>query len=62
MHFIAAGNDIRSSWPLAQLAALVPHGRYSTVPDVTHDFWATHPEVWISMVTATLHQLAESPE
>jgi proline iminopeptidase len=51
MHFIAAGDDIRPSWPLAQLAELVPHGRFSTVPGVPHDFWYTDPEVWIKTVT-----------
>ncbi|NUT07503.1 MAG: alpha/beta hydrolase [Hamadaea sp.] len=52
MHFIAAGDDIRPSWPLAQLAALVPRGRFSTVPGVPHDFWFTHPELWTKTVTA----------
>ena len=51
MHFIAAGDDIRPSWPLAQLAELVPHGRFSTVPGVPHDFWFTHPTVWTETVT-----------
>jgi proline iminopeptidase len=46
MHFIAAGDDIRPDWPLRQLAELVPHGRFSTVPGVGHDFWHTHPQVW----------------
>jgi proline iminopeptidase len=54
MHFVAAGDDIRPSWPLAQLAALVPGGRFSTVPDVPHDFWFTHPEVWTRTVTDAL--------
>jgi proline iminopeptidase len=51
MHFIAAGADIRPYWPLAQLAALVPRGRFSTVAGVPHDFWSTHPELWIRTVT-----------
>jgi proline iminopeptidase len=51
MHFIAAGDDIRPSWPLAQLAALVPHGQFSTVPGVPHDFWFTHPERWTRAAT-----------
>jgi proline iminopeptidase len=51
MHFIAAGEDIRPSWPLAQLAALVPRGMLSTVPGVPHDFWSTHPELWTKTVT-----------
>lgn len=51
MHFIAAGDDIRPSWPLAQLAALLPRGRFSTVPDVPHDFWSTHPHLWTKTIT-----------
>jgi proline iminopeptidase len=50
MTFIAAGRDIRPSWPLAQLAALVPDGRFETVAEVPHDFWLTHPEVWTTVV------------
>jgi proline iminopeptidase len=49
--FIAAGDDIRPPWPLAQLAALVPRGRYSTVSGVPHTFWFTHPEVWTRTIT-----------
>jgi len=52
MQFIAAGNDIRPSWPLAQLAALVPHATFTTVPGVPHDFWATDPAVWTRTVAA----------
>lgn len=46
MHFIAAGDDVRPSWPLAQLAELVPQGKLSMKPGMPHNFWATHPEVW----------------
>jgi proline iminopeptidase len=51
MHLIAAGDDIRPSWPLAQVAAVVPQGRFTVVPDVPHDFWFTHPEVWTRTIT-----------
>ncbi len=51
MHLVAAGDDIRPSWPLRQLAALVPNGSFATVPDVPHDFWSTDPEVWVRTVT-----------
>jgi proline iminopeptidase len=51
MHLIAAEDDIRPSWPLDQLAALVARGRFSTVPGVPHDFWSTHPDVWSRTVT-----------
>lgn len=52
MIFVAAELDIRPSWPLQQLAALVPHGDLVTVPGVPHDFWSTHPVVWADVVTA----------
>ncbi len=52
MQFIAAGDDIRPSWPLAQLAALVPRGTFSSIPGVPHDFWSTDPDVWTEAVTA----------
>ncbi len=54
MQFIAAGGDIRPSWPLAQLATLVPRGSFSTVPGVPHDFWSTDPEVWSKITEQTL--------
>lgn len=57
MHFIAAGDDIRPSWPLAQLAALVPRGTFTTVPDVPHHFWFTHPDVWRKTVAAACTSL-----
>jgi proline iminopeptidase len=46
MSFVAAQEDIRPSWPLQQLAELVPAGRYAVVPGVGHDFWASDPDVW----------------
>lgn len=58
MHLVAAGDDVRPSWPLAQLAALVPGGRFSIVPDVPHDFWATHPQVWARTVAEGLAALS----
>ncbi|MBM7797090.1 proline iminopeptidase [Microlunatus panaciterrae] len=51
MHLIAADEDIRPSWPLEQLAALVPDGRFSRVPGVPHNFWATHPRTWVEVVS-----------
>jgi proline iminopeptidase len=56
MQFIAAGDDIRPSWPLAQLAALVRQGSFSIVPDVPHDFWFTHPDVWTKTVADALQR------
>ncbi len=57
MRFVAAGRDIRPSWPLEQLAQLVPHGSFEVVPDVPHDFWATHPEIWRETCTRRCRDL-----
>jgi proline iminopeptidase len=51
MTFIAPENDIRPSWPLRQLAALIPNGRFHEVPDVAHNLWATDRRVWVDVVT-----------
>jgi proline iminopeptidase len=55
MTMVAAGRDIRPSWPLRQLAALVRKGDFVEVPLVPHDFWATHPQVWVDVVTTACH-------
>jgi proline iminopeptidase len=57
MSFLAAGNDIRPRWPLQQLAELVPGGAFEVVPDVPHDFWATHPDLWLATSTTACQQL-----
>jgi proline iminopeptidase len=54
MTFIAPALDIRPSWPLEQLAALVPKATFKRVSDVPHDLWTTHPDVWVRVVTASL--------
>lgn len=51
MQFVAAGDDIRPSWPTQQLAALVRGGSFRTVPRVPHDFWSTDPRLWSNVVT-----------
>lgn len=51
MRFVAAGNDIRPHWPLQQLAHLVPGGTFEVVPAVSHDCWATDPELWRATCT-----------
>lgn len=57
MRFVAAGNDVRPSWPLQQLAELVPDAAFEVVPDVPHDYWATDPDIWRSTCTTACRQL-----
>ncbi|MEQ7129502.1 alpha/beta hydrolase [Actinopolymorpha sp. B11F2] len=51
MTIVAAEHDIRPSWPLRQLAALVQRGVFVVAPDVPHDMWSTDPDVWVNVVT-----------
>ncbi len=51
MRFIAVGEDIRPSWPLQQLAELVPKGSFDVIDGVPHDFWFTDPELWRRVCT-----------
>jgi proline iminopeptidase len=57
MSFVAAGDDIRPSWPLQQLAELVPGGTFDVVPDTPHDYWATNPDLWRATCTTACNAL-----
>ena len=57
MSFIAAGEDIRPSWPLQQLAELVPRGTFQVVTSVIHDWWATDGDLWRETCTRACQQL-----
>ena len=61
MHLIAAGADPRPAWPMAQLAELLPNGRFSIVPGAPHNFWFTEPELWSETVAAACEALAALP-
>jgi proline iminopeptidase len=61
MRLIAAGADPRPAWPLAQLAELLPKGRFSIVPGAPHNFWFTEPELWRETVAAACEALAALP-
>jgi len=49
MTLLSAANDVRPSWPLQQLAQLVPRGTFAVIDDVPHDLWSTHPDVWTTV-------------
>ncbi|MGY1946993.1 alpha/beta fold hydrolase [Nocardia asiatica] len=62
MTFIAPQHDIRPSWPLRQLAALVPRGRFEELPGVAHNLWSTHPQVWVDLVTRACTPAVTPPQ
>ncbi|MGK8507437.1 alpha/beta fold hydrolase [Nocardia asiatica] len=60
--FIAPQHDIRPSWPLRQLAALVPRGTFEELPGVAHNLWSTHPQVWVDLVTRACTPAVTPPQ
>lgn len=40
--FLYGEADIRPSWPVAQLANLMPNGRFQSIPGAQHYIWLTH--------------------
>ncbi|MEN4475427.1 alpha/beta hydrolase [Mycolicibacterium cosmeticum] len=58
MTFVAAADDIRPDWPLRQLAALVPRGRFRDVVGMPHNFWSTDPQRWVEVVSEVCREYA----
>jgi proline iminopeptidase len=60
--FMAAEHDIRPSWPLRQLAALVRDGTFKQIPGVDHNLWSSHPPVWVDHITMACHGERTGPQ
>jgi proline iminopeptidase len=42
--FIYGDRDIRPSWPVEQLANLMPNARFELIPEAEHIIWFSHEE------------------
>lgn len=42
--FVYGSDDIRPSWPVEQMAALLPNGRFALLPGAAHYLWLTHEQ------------------
>jgi proline iminopeptidase len=40
--FVYGGNDIRPSWPVEQLAQLMPKAEFIKIPEAGHSIWLSH--------------------
>ena len=40
--FVYGSEDIRPSWPIEQVAQLLPHARWNLLPGAGHNLWLTH--------------------
>lgn len=60
---VTAGRDIRPSWPLRQLAQLLPSATLVDLPEAEHFAWLSHPEALRSALRGFLQRtLSPSPE
>lgn len=55
--FVYGADDIRPSWPVEQVAALMPRGRFVSVPGADHDPYRTQPAKVRALVDAFLRSL-----
>ncbi|CAM3526041.1 alpha/beta fold hydrolase [Stackebrandtia soli] len=53
VRFVLAERDIRPSWPIEQLAALIPGATLDVVPEAPHEFWHSHPDRWRALLRST---------
>ena len=50
-------NDVRPSWPIQQLAHLLPNAHYEVITEAGHCPWLTHADDMRSHIRAFLHGL-----
>jgi proline iminopeptidase len=50
--FVYGDKDIRPSWPVEQVAQLLPNARFVLLPGANHYLWQTHPQQLQEMLGA----------
>lgn len=51
---VVGSEDVRPAWPVAQVAALAPHGRFAVIDGAAHIPWLTHAAELRSIMHAFL--------
>lgn len=54
--FLYGEDDIRPSWAVEQVAALMPHARFVLVPDAPHLLWSRQPEAVQTLLRTFLRE------
>jgi proline iminopeptidase len=61
--FVYGDRDIRPSWPVQQIASLLPNGRFTLMEGAAHCLWLTHDQelrkVIRPFITELTHQITE---
>ena len=60
--FVYGSNDIRPSWPVEQLAHLMPRGRFVLIEGAPHAIWLTHANELRRILRTFIAELNLSPE
>ena len=60
--FVYGGNDIRPSWPVEQLANLLPNGQFVVVRDAPHAIWVDHGAELKRILRGFVAQIASKGE
>jgi proline iminopeptidase len=59
--FLYGAQDIRPSWAVAQIAALLPHAQFTLLPAADHYLYLTHPHDICTHANAFLDSLPVEP-
>ena len=56
--FVYGDQDIRPSWPVEQVANLLPNAEFVLLPGANHYLWQTHPQHLQELIGASIAALA----
>lgn len=56
--FLYGGRDIRPSWPVEQVAALLPDAQFHRIEDADHHIWTSHPDTMRELVRNFVRRVA----
>lgn len=57
--FVYGEQDIRPSWPVEQVAQLLPNAAFHMIADADHHIWVTHPEELQAPLRDFVQQIAQ---
>jgi proline iminopeptidase len=58
--FVYGERDIRPSWPVEQVAQLLPNATFQMIAGADHHIWVTHPEELQALLRDFVQQIAQA--
>ncbi len=59
--FLYGSEDIRPSWPVEQVAALLPNAKFQLIPGADHHLWVTHSAEMKELLEDFVLKFSDSP-